>query len=237
MMNDIIFMVLLSIASLLSGYIFLRSITRLKSILKERQRAIQKLTIHNEIMKDDFELAKYTNHAILKLSSYASSIAPDYIVGINKGGIMVGAYIASSLNIPDERFLKCFVSSETQSVEYDDDSISGNVLVVDDICRTGKTIDLAIRTLKSTFRDIKHIYTATLFSYIEDDLLPGYKNLSFCSFLVDSKNIKLLWSNYTDYPAPENEIREKISRLQAMSLDEIADEVSADLHINRLRRA
>ena len=118
------------------------------------------------------EVTKFTFDELNMLSRYIASRAKKYnfthIVGIARGGIIPATIISYVLDIP---LVTCSVSSYNDTIKgeltvQDDLNISkftkdSNILIVDDICDTGGTIDWV--TNKLTTANIKH-ETACIFT-------------------------------------------------------------------------
>lgn len=91
--------------------------------------------------------------AIHDLTEYARDFNPSWIVGVHPGGRLLSVYIADKLSIPLDRCL--FAHTEPDSVSEvfirglkQDQELTGSVLVIDDIARTGKTL----RSVQAHFR-------------------------------------------------------------------------------------
>ena len=69
------------------------------------------------------------------------------IITINRGGILAGSYIAIKLDIPDSNILRCSVSKNSDKVEFITQQVAcsyhGNVLLIDDVLRSGLSFMLA----------------------------------------------------------------------------------------------
>jgi Phosphoribosyl transferase domain len=77
-----------------------------------------------------------------RLARVTEELEPDWIVGVNTGGRMIATMVADQIGFPHDR---CVVlSTETESRIRVDmgryDRLTGDVLVIDDVCRTGKTL-------------------------------------------------------------------------------------------------
>ncbi len=50
--------------------------------------------------------------ALSRLYSFVKSSPPDYLIGVNRGGVLVGAYICFMLGIKKDKFIVCLVSKK-----------------------------------------------------------------------------------------------------------------------------
>lgn len=87
-------------------------------------------------------MIKVTFPAVVKLSDKLSKHElikdVDFIVGISRGGLIVAAIIATSLNKP---LITAYIDKEDNVFLDRPDWLYGKkVLIIDDACRTGKTI-------------------------------------------------------------------------------------------------
>jgi hypoxanthine phosphoribosyltransferase len=96
---------------------------------------------------------------ILHLQTEVSRFNPDYIVGINKGGILLAAHIAIALKLDAKNLCRVYANPITGEVRYQA-PFQGKVVVIDDICRTGATLTTAIRFLT------KSHHSASFQSYV-----------------------------------------------------------------------
>jgi hypoxanthine phosphoribosyltransferase len=96
--------------------------------------------------------------AIEILSTDAQAFAPDFIYGINRGGAIVGGFIAKQLKIPHVYLLtvNCDRSPEHRVVEHraHRKPPSGKVLLVDDAKRKGEHMREAAAFLTSRYKGI-----------------------------------------------------------------------------------
>ncbi len=84
----------------------------------------------------------------------------DFIVGISRGGLIPAAMIATNINKP---LVTAYIDKE-DNVYFDKPEWikDKNVLLVDDICRSGKTLK-KIRTLLNETTEVKKIKMQVLF--------------------------------------------------------------------------
>ena len=138
---------------------------------------------------------KKATEAINKLNSYAISKNPDFILGINRGGSLVGAMISLNLGIPSSNFIRCYVDNDNNNVVCPVEKLYGTVIIIDDISRTGDTLKLSSDYIKNSSKKIKEVITATLFTHVTSHNHPVYGKLDFFSFICDNPDILLPWNS------------------------------------------
>lgn len=121
----------------------------------------------------DYTVLSYTDveAGIEKLAHAAQRLKPDHVVGINRGGAIVGGCLAKKLHIPDPAknsgffLLNVYLPrpeeplEKAEVIEQRADSIQikagDTVLLVDDSMRTASHMALAEKYLLKTYEDIK----------------------------------------------------------------------------------
>ena len=144
-------------------------------------------TLNNNIIP-----MKAVNEAIKNVSDYSLDLLPDYIVGLNRGGTMIAAFVALFLGLPSRKFTRCYVGEG--EVDCSEASLSGRVLIIDDICRSGETMELAKSYVSSNWNNIEKIYTASLFSYVDENMRSSFREIDYYSTAVSSIDISLPWN-------------------------------------------
>jgi len=78
-----------------------------------------------------------TASGIVELTSYVNDFDPDYLICLNRGGILIGSHISLLLQIPTENLLKCSIKREklggTTVTNCDVSKVSGKVIGVRDL--------------------------------------------------------------------------------------------------------
>lgn len=91
--------------------------------------------------------------AVGSLIQYAREVKPDWIVGVHPGGRLLSVYVADALSMDSTRCAFLSTSKDrSPQIRFDPhpNLMSGNVLVIDDIVRTGKTL----RAVKSYLESV-----------------------------------------------------------------------------------
>lgn len=130
--------------------------------------------------------------ALKELLLFTEKKHPDYIIGINKGGVMVGAIASLRLNLPNSHLVRCYVDNGV--IECHPEELNGSVLVIDDISRTGNTLVRIKNYLLQNSTNIDKIITATLFMYMENDK-PIYRDIDYFSYKINRQSVMLPWNN------------------------------------------
>lgn len=84
--------------------------------------------------------------AVQKAVDYGKFVAPNYIIGLNFGGRLLSTFLATQLNISDDHCLYMESAKEVSEgfvLHNGDKTLSGSILIVDDISRTGVTLERA----------------------------------------------------------------------------------------------
>jgi hypoxanthine phosphoribosyltransferase len=156
------------------------------------------------------------------LAEYARAFNPSWIVGVHPGGRLLSVYIADKLSIPLERCL--FAHTEPEHISEilvrglkPDQELSGPVLVIDDIARTGNTLravqaHFRYYTSHGTYKISRHLYAVLLLVDREKEMVfvpDWYKFTTKVSF------IKFPWS-----PLSEKIRHELVQRTKGFKVDE-----------------
>jgi len=201
--------------------------SRVKKDLDSRKQ-IQALVVPTNQIQNKRLSITITLESMSGLMAFATKILPDVIVGLNRGGTLIGAFIALGLRIPNERFVPFFVNTKEGIVEGDFNRIKGVVLVVDDICRSGRTFEKAVDIIKDLNVSSK-IYSASMVAEIDDLLHPNYKNLDFCTYGVEEKDLLLPWTDPMSRTGNQDIIEKQklqFEEKRKQPIENLADEVS-----------
>lgn len=147
----------------------LYSVHRQASVL---MLANEKFSTKNTVDAPDFpsdDMVGATTKAVAALTEYARSVDPDFIFGVHAGGRLTSTLVCDALKV-DQR--KCgFISTDVENSReprllFDGNGLSGKILIIDDVVRTGSTLELIRRklirdSLSGNIR-IDNIFFATL---------------------------------------------------------------------------
>ena len=120
----------------------------------------------------------------------------NFVIGISRGGLIPAALIATKLDKP---LIAAYINREDK-IHFDcyDWIVNKNVLVVDDIRRSGKTLALLNEHLK-TYSEIKNRHFMTIY-YINSLNNKDYPDLGVRAIRTLDKDITFPW----DYPRIED---------------------------------
>jgi hypoxanthine phosphoribosyltransferase len=114
---------------------------------------------YHEVNSDGVLPNSSTVLGIASLENFARKYEPDCIIGVNRGGWLLSVYLAHRLNIDRSNIFR-FDAERKDMIDKDEfinhfqESHSNrkpNILLVDDISRTGKSMQEAIDCVKSKF--------------------------------------------------------------------------------------
>ena len=98
-----------------------------------------------------------------------SGVLPDFIVGIKRGGLIPSVKFSHILDIP---LRVATIYKDNISIELEDVSRSSNLLLVDEICDSGDTLQRMRSYLLS--EGFSNIYSACLFYNIRQSFTVDY---------------------------------------------------------------
>ena len=101
---------------------------------------------------------------------------PDFIIGMSRGGLIPAAMIATKINVP---LVAAYIDKHDHLyVDKQDWLWDKNILIVDDICRTGWTLSKAYRLVKKITDGF--VTTLTMYNLVEEnqkkDINPDFSN-------------------------------------------------------------
>jgi adenine/guanine phosphoribosyltransferase-like PRPP-binding protein len=165
------------------------------------------------------------SEGIKQLIEYTHNLNPDYIVGLNRGGVLVGAYIALATTLPSKKFGRCCIYFENQNsiIECEIGKISGTVLLVDDITRTGRTVSEAIKYLQKSNKNIK-VHVATIVAVTTDKNKRIIDSVDFCAIGVENSEIKLPWHFEGDPETSKHREKDDLKQAHISSVSFNGDE-------------
>ena len=111
-----------------------------------------------------------------------SDFLPDHVVAVSRGGLTIGERISYLLNKPlvvmaAENWPEGRRASEvkfSRHCVFTTPTVSGKILLVDDLTETGDTLQHGKEYLVSKFPEITEIKTATLFHKTSSKFKPDY---------------------------------------------------------------
>jgi hypoxanthine phosphoribosyltransferase len=98
------------------------------------------------------------------LEFFAKKINPKYIIGVNRGGWLLSTYLAQRLEIGRDKLLRFKSGEDAEKGELLDQATLGkgeSILLIDDISRTGNSLQIARDRLMEKFPGIE-LYIAVL---------------------------------------------------------------------------
>jgi len=98
---------------------------------------------------------------LIRLTKAVREEKPDIIVGLNTSGILLAAYVALALNMKNCRLVRMYVDPVSGKTRVNA-NFRDRVIIIDDFCRSSKTLRLAIDNVKGP--QVTRISAAVLFA-------------------------------------------------------------------------
>jgi len=108
---------------------------------------------------------------------------PDHVVAISSGGLTIGRRLKNLFGVPLSVMGAVSYSKDRERADeiefarhmfYPTDGISGNVLLVDDLTDTGRTLELGVRYLREKFNEIDDVHTAIIWHKSASKFAPDH---------------------------------------------------------------
>jgi hypoxanthine phosphoribosyltransferase len=154
-----------------------------------------------EVESDGVLPASSTIIGVISLEYFARKYDPEYIVGVNRGGWLLSTYLAHRLDISRSKLLR-FDADRDEIIDNTDslDSIENtskkiNILLVDDISRTGNSIDKCIDFLKKKSPSIDIFVEVLVVCDRQTDREKIENNIDYYPYWTQNKDIQLPWSS------------------------------------------
>jgi hypoxanthine phosphoribosyltransferase len=212
-----LFLVLITSMSItLLTYIYVRSInTKSKDdkgvnaeeltaqAFKKSEYHIEPRTIieAKQVESDGVLPASSTIIGVISLEVFARRHDPKYIIGVNRGGWLLSTYLAHRLDIGRSNLLR-FDADRDEIIDNTDllDSIphtrkKTNILLVDDISRTGNSIDKCIDFLEKKSPSFNISVAVLVVCDRKTDNKKTDKNINYYPYWTQYKDIQLPWSS------------------------------------------
>ncbi|MEP1520770.1 phosphoribosyltransferase [Ascidiaceihabitans sp.] len=157
-----------------------------------------------DVPREDF-----SREAIDRLHKYAAKTSPSFILGVHTGGRLLSVLICERLGYAPDR---CFFVSTDMSPDREpyilagsaDAKLGSRVLVVDDVARTGSTLEMIrrkfVRDTMSGVSKVRAMSFATLIVAAKKDRKPptGYFVPDWWGFFTEDQDQSLPWSTLSE---------------------------------------
>lgn len=186
----------------LSAYFYVNSIEKQKK--KEANKTPKKSSLNfnskaiieaQEVQSDGVLPTSSAIIGVISLEIFARKHSPDYIVGVNRGGWLLSTYLAHRLDIRRNNLFR-YDAEKDDIIDYMNLSESPhsnsklNILLVDDISKSGDSISKSIGFVKNKFPS-SNISVAVL-------VICGRKtdeNINYSPYWTLYNDIQLPWSS------------------------------------------
>jgi len=201
----------------ISGYAARKKIVAARQKMKIDNLESQETT-EEKLFADKF------SKTMLDFASFSKKFKPDFVIGLNQGGTMIGAGIALGLGVPNRNFGRCYVNTREDYAECDIKNLYGKILLVDDICRTGNTMRLAKKYLSNEFKDTLEVNLATLVSVVDPTENPS-SLLTFYAYSTSNKDFRLPWTDLSGIDGFEDIQKSRFKKVCEQPLEDLEKEL------------
>jgi adenine/guanine phosphoribosyltransferase-like PRPP-binding protein len=160
----------------------------------------------NEITGNEFSTGdqiENVKEAIASLIEFAREKKPDQIVGVHTGGRLASVLVCEALGLSSH---KCgFISTDINPgrepyLRPETNSLSGRLLIIDDVTRTGSTFEIIRRniirdTLSGVYSVISANFAVLLVAKERKRLEKGFFIPDWWAFTADNPDQALPWSS------------------------------------------
>jgi len=146
-----------------------------------------------------------------------------HLFGINKGGSFLATYLAHRINLHEKYLVKCDYRVEFDKIMCEDRDISGPVVIIDDVTRTGKTIINVKKYLKNKYpnSNVFSFVLVTASQEIKDDVNVEAE-VDYSPWVTKHASVTLPWS------AGASEIIDSEIYFNDLEMDQIVARLSFD---------
>ncbi len=174
-----------------------------ESALRTRE-SVEELPGTNKTSLEDQTLKQ----AISDLTAFAKRINPNWILGVHPGGRLLSVLIAEEIGVPGNRCLFVRTTSRVgKRITLEPELIpneprEGTLLVIDDISRTGDTLNLVKAFLFELNYTEWHRFGDIKFAVLLVVAEPGSSSFvfrpDFVAYRTDQRGFKTPWSELSD---------------------------------------
>jgi hypoxanthine phosphoribosyltransferase len=124
-----------------------------------------------------------------------SEKAKPYLFGINKGGAFIANYLAHRINLHEKYLVKCDYRADIEKIYCERRDVSGPIVIIDDVARTGKTIH-AVKSYLSEIYSESKIFTIVLVASCgnKQSRKKTFKEIDYSPWFTYSRKVTLPWS-------------------------------------------
>ena len=181
---------------------FIVSVWHSQSLLNSHINNLQDLLITKDKLVSGFINPDDIENALKLLTNFTLQKQPNSIIGINRGGAMIGGILALQTKIPSKNYIQCHVSGE--KFDCPTEGLSSPVMIIDDISRTGRSMRKTEMYIKSVFPSAE-VITASLFSYVHSIGNPAYKEISYYALPLANRDFESFWNKNYDLEVSKEE--------------------------------
>jgi hypoxanthine phosphoribosyltransferase len=186
------------IAVAVGFYLYIKSVKRAANTFRNKKsrsnkKDVKEIIESQEVESDGVLATSSTFIGVVRLEIFARNHKPKYIIGVNRGGWLLSTYLAHRLNI-DRNHLLRFDSDKNTLLENEAAILidrQESILLIDDISRTGNSLQIANRYLKSKFPN-SNLSIAAL---VVCDKNTMKEEIIYSPYYTKTPDIELPWSS------------------------------------------
>ncbi|MDG9667696.1 phosphoribosyltransferase [Hahella sp. CR1] len=194
--------------------------SRVNNIIESTDELLTRKLTPNETLTHSAAEIGIGNIEYLLKNILTSENSKPYLFGINKGGALIANYLSHRMALHEKFLVKCDYRPDIDKIYCEKRDISGPIVIIDDVTRSGTTLFKVKEHIKSVYPD-NPIYCFVL--VVVDSNLNGdtITNLvDYAPWITENKTISLPWSGTTS----EN-----------IKIDDYFDDTEMDQIIGRIK--
>lgn len=123
-----------------------------------------------------------------------------YLFGINKGGSFLATYLAHRMNLHEKYIVKCDYRVDFEKIICEQRQIDGPIAIIDDVTRSGRTIQAVRNYLEQTYPGSKIFSVVLVMANLNSEGQSGdYAKIDYAPWFTKEKDVVLPWSHQPEY--------------------------------------
>lgn len=118
-----------------------------------------------------------------------------FLVGVNKGGALVANFLAHRLSMHEKYLVKCDFRTDYGKLFCEDRPILGDIVIIDDVVRTGRTISTVRQHFKTKYPDSAIFALCLVYVHSEVQENLDASIIDYHAWFATSPHISMPWSS------------------------------------------